>query len=143
MKALLLQQCLRTSMKISKLFDREATHLLSLTLPYPPSINAYYGTNKFGSFYIKKAGKDYRNTVVDMFKPLIKDTFDFPLRVWVELYVPDRRKRDLDNTKKALLDSLTHAGIWTDDSLIDDLRSVRGELRKGGEVIVHIFRLED
>jgi Holliday junction resolvase RusA-like endonuclease len=46
-------------------------------------------------------------------------------RVVVEVYVPDRRKRDLDNLHKGILDSLTHAGVWGDDSQIDDLRIYR------------------
>jgi crossover junction endodeoxyribonuclease RusA len=127
----------------SNLFDKGATHLLSLNLPYPPSINAYYGRNKFGSVYIKKDGRNYREEVIRLLKPLIKETYQCRLRVWVEVYCPDRRRRDLDNIKKALLDAMTHAGVYTDDCLIDDLRSVRGELRKGGEVIVHLYRLED
>ena len=35
--------------------------------------------------------------------------------------MPDKRRRDLDNLLKATLDSLTHAGVWSDDSQIDAL----------------------
>lgn len=55
--------------------------------------------------------------------------------------MPDRRIRDLDNIKKALLDSLTHAGVYKDDFQIDDLRVVRREVVKGGYVIVHVAEL--
>lgn len=117
--------------------------MLSLKLPYPPSINAYYGRNKFGSVYIKSAGKKYREDVMQQLKPLITNTLDCRLRCWVEVNCPDRRRRDLDNIKKALLDALTHAAVYEDDCLIDDLRSVRGENVSGGAVTVHLFRLED
>ena len=132
-----------TLQKTSKLFEQEAAHLLSLTLPYPPSINAYYGRTRSGSVFIKAAGKKYRNDVIALLKPLIKETLDCRLRCWVEVYCPDRRRRDLDNIKKALLDVLTHANVYTDDCLIDDLRSVRGEIIKGGMVVVHLYRLEN
>ncbi|NBW22487.1 MAG: RusA family crossover junction endodeoxyribonuclease, partial [Caulobacteraceae bacterium] len=38
------------------------------------------------------------------------------VRVVIEAFPPDRRKRDLDNILKSLLDALTHAGVWEDDS---------------------------
>ena len=41
-----------------------------------------------------------------------------PLSVRVELYPADNRRRDIDNPLKALLDSLTFAGVWEDDSQI-------------------------
>ena len=44
------------------------------------------------------------------------------IAVEIEAFMPDRRKRDLDNILKALLDALTHAGVWADDSQIVDLR---------------------
>ncbi|WP_256824678.1 RusA family crossover junction endodeoxyribonuclease, partial [Pseudomonas aeruginosa] len=50
-------------------------------------------------------------------------------------------KRDLDNLLKGLLDSLTKAGAWDDDGLVDDLRIVRGEVIAGGEVLVTIEAL--
>lgn len=34
--------------------------------------------------------------------------------------------------------SLTHAGVWADDSLVDDLRLIRGEVRKPGCCVVEI-----
>lgn len=38
---------------------------------------------------------------------------------------PDRRKRDLDNLLKSLLDGLEGAGVFKDDAQIDDLQIVR------------------
>ena len=44
---------------------------------------------------------------------------------------------------KALLDSLTHAGVWEDDSLVDDLRLIRGEVRKPGGCVVEIRLIQE
>jgi crossover junction endodeoxyribonuclease RusA len=59
------------------------------------------------------------------------------LAVEIEAHVPDKRKRDLDNLFKAVLDSLTHAGVWADDSQIDALRIVRKPV--GGMIKVRIY----
>jgi crossover junction endodeoxyribonuclease RusA len=47
---------------------------------------------------------------------------DYAVRVEIECFRPDLRRRDLDNILKALLDSMTHAGVMQDDALIEDLR---------------------
>lgn len=44
------------------------------------------------------------------------------LKVVIEAWRPDNRRRDLDNLLKAVLDSMGHAGLYVDDSLIVDLR---------------------
>jgi len=48
-------------------------------------------------------------------------------RLAVEIYVypPDRRRRDLDNILKNLLDSMQHAGVYKDDQQIDRLLVIR------------------
>lgn len=48
-------------------------------------------------------------------------TLTSPCHVSAKFFVPDRRKRDLDNLFKALLDALTHAGVWKDDSLVHSM----------------------
>lgn len=60
------------------------------------------------------------------------------LRVDVLVYPPDRRKRDLDNLGKALLDALTKARVWADDSQIDVLTFSRKTIHRGGVVVVRI-----
>ena len=54
------------------------------------------------------------------------------LCVHIIAYPPDKRARDLDNLPKGILDALTNAGVWNDDSQIDDLRITRGAIVKGG-----------
>lgn len=44
-------------------------------------------------------------------------------------------------SSRGSLDSLTKAGAWDDDGLVDDLRIVRGEVKVGGEVLVTIEAL--
>lgn len=40
------------------------------------------------------------------------------VEVWLSLYVPDLRVRDVDGPIKAILDGLTAAEVWADDSQV-------------------------
>ncbi len=86
--------------------------------------------------YVSKEGQIYRTAVMGQ-TALTKKLHTGRLRVEIEAYPPDRRKRDLDNILKSLLDALTYAGIWEDDSQIDDLRIYRSTI--GGMVKVRVY----
>ena len=45
-----------------------------------------------------------------------------PIRLEAIVTRPDRRRRDVDNLLKSLLDALDHAEVYEDDSQIQDLR---------------------
>lgn len=109
---------------------------LSFTLPYPPSINSYYRTFR-GRILISKKGRDYRECVCQELhgcEPILGR-----VAVCITVMPPDRRKRDLDNVQKALLDSIEHAGIIEDDAMIDELHTIRGEvLPREGRVEITI-----
>lgn len=110
-----------------------------LTLPFPPSINHYWRHRAIGrraSVYLSSEALAYRQDVknaITATKPLTTR-----LSVSVELHAPNRRKYDIDNRVKSLLDALTHAGILLDDELIDSLQITRGNIIKGGLCVVEI-----
>jgi crossover junction endodeoxyribonuclease RusA len=55
------------------------------------------------------------------------------LMVEIIIYPPDKRKRDMDNIKKALFDALQHAGLYYDDYQICDDHTIRmNKVVKGG-----------
>jgi crossover junction endodeoxyribonuclease RusA len=60
------------------------------------------------------------------------------MAVHIELYPPDRRKRDADNLLKAVNDSLQHGEAFHDDSQIVWLLVEKAEIVPGGKVIVRI-----
>jgi len=88
-----------------------------ISLPWPPSINNYYGRRPRGGIYIKKEGLKFRQDVVEMHGRKANNTW-IPIRILIDIYPPDKRKRDNDNILKAVCDSLEHAGIYKDDYLI-------------------------
>jgi crossover junction endodeoxyribonuclease RusA len=110
-----------------------------LHLPFPPTVNNYYKLTRSGVRYLDKKVRQFREDVLKAVEKQIPGvTLDTPLFMEVYLYPPDRRKRDLDNYMKGLLDALTDAELWTDDSLIDQLHIFRGEIVKGGSIRVEI-----
>ena len=103
-------------------FNRKIFSAITLTLPWPPSLNTYWRTFQ-GRMIISAKGRDYRKAVAEQVT-LQAGALNYQgkLRVQIEAYRPDNRRRDLDNLLKAVLDGCTHAGVWEDDSNIVDLR---------------------
>jgi len=60
------------------------------------------------------------------------------LSLVIEVYPPDKRRRDLDNVLKSLIDAIQHAKVFPDDSQIDALRVYRREPVQHGRVDVCI-----
>jgi len=111
--------------------------MITITLPWPPSVNHYWRTWR-GRMLISRQGRTYREQVGAILKVAGVTPQAGPLAVHVELYPPDRRKRDVDNTFKAIGDSLQHGGVFQDDSQIVWLLLERAEGVAGGKVIVRV-----
>lgn len=115
--------------------------MINITLPWPPSLNTYWRSFK-GRNILSEAGRKYRVAVAD--QVVLQDAAHGivqKMRVEIEAYRPDRRKRDLDNLLKAVLDGLAHAGVYGDDSQIHDLR-IYWSPTIGGMVKVNIKVIE-
>lgn len=98
---------------------------LNIVLDWPPSINQYW--RRHGNrYFISAEGQQYRKNVIYSCYEY-KQCFpkENRLRVDIEAYPPDKRRRDLDNVLKSLLDSLQHAGVYEDDCQIDKLSIIR------------------
>lgn len=114
-----------------------------LTLPFPPSINHYWKHRAIGrraSVYLSSEAIAYR-AVVKNTLPATKP-FEARIRVSVQLHAPNRRKYDIDNRIKSLLDALTHSGLWVDDELIDCIHIERGAVIAGGLCVVEISEIK-
>jgi len=114
--------------------------MLTLDLPYPPSVNHYWRMAR-GRWYISAEGKRYRAAVLAEARDRAF-SLAAPLRVDVALTMPDKRRRDVDNVLKALLDALQYAGVYADDSQIEELHVVKVGLAKPGGVRVTIEETE-
>ena len=113
-----------------------------LELPWPPSVNHYY--RRVGArTLISRAGRAFRHDVCRMLAARRQPPINGPLAMTVELYPPDRRRRDTDNTMKSLLDALQHGGVFFDDSQIIWLLIYQVQVAPGGRVVVTIRPLCD
>ena len=54
----------------------------------------------------------------------------------------DKRRLDIDNRIKAVFDALEEAGVFNDDFQVDHLEMIRGDIIKGGKIIVVIEEIE-
>jgi len=114
---------------------------VTLELPYPPSVNHYW--RRVGArTLISREGRRFRERVCARLASRTARPMSGRVAVHVTAHPPDRRRRDLDNAMKALLDALAHGGIYEDDGQIDRLEIERGERVPGGKVVVRITEMD-
>jgi len=111
---------------------------MELILPYPPSVNHYWRKWR-NRMVISREGRAFRRHG----RPLLgsggqKPPFTGNIALAMDAFPPDRRRRDLDNLLKSTQDSLAHAGVYEDDSLINLLVVRRCESIPGGRLVVQI-----
>lgn len=82
-------------------------------------------------------GKLYRHHAV-LIMNKFKHSFskDKRLFICISVYPPDKRKRDIDNLTKCILDSIQKAKVFVDDNQIDELFISRHEPIKDGKIII-------
>lgn len=108
-----------------------------IVLPWPPSVNTYW-RHVGAKVLISEKGRQYRQAVCWQAQHENWHVWgEKRLKVTIEAFMPDRRRRDLDNVLKAALDALTAAGVWVDDSQIDAL-SIRRAPTLAGMLKVQI-----
>jgi crossover junction endodeoxyribonuclease RusA len=114
------------------------TVTVTYELPYPPSLNHYW-RHVGAKVLISAAGRAYRESVaVALISQKARAVPPCRLCVELDVHPPDRRVRDLDNLLKGLLDAITHAGVWGDDSLIDRIVITRLGVEKPGRVLARL-----
>ena len=104
---------------------------LKFTLPYPPSLNVYW-RNFRGRMVLSKEAKNYKEKVSELFdtiktiRPehrLPKQDLFWSIGLKIDVYRP-RKSGDLDNTLKAILDSLSK-NLYEDDRQVIEISAHR------------------
>ena len=117
--------------------------MLFLTLPFPPSMNTYW-RNFRGRTILSPKGREFKAAVADyVVEYRVPKLGDSKLRISMVLFPRDKRKIDIDNRIKCVLDALQDAGVFNDDFQVDELSIVRGKPIKGGAIRVLIEVLDE
>lgn len=110
---------------------------ITLTLPWPPSVNAYWRMFQ-NRMIISKDGREYRQEVLANVPIAARRKLTGRLTVTITAWPPDRRRRDIDNLPKCVLDALAKAGVYEDDSQIDYLAIERGDVCEKGRLDIMV-----
>jgi len=119
--------------------------MISITLPWPPSVNHYWVRTKFGGMTIGRHGKAFRAESLRLIHGYkIPSLGNARCDITIDVYPPDKRKRDLDNILKGILDVFSHAKVIDDDSQFDIITIRRFEVSKpAGRIEVTIDKINE
>jgi crossover junction endodeoxyribonuclease RusA len=88
---------------------------MDLELPFPPSVNHLWRRVGHRTL-LSRGGRTFRRAVQAALAARGVRPIAGRLAVTIDVHPPDRRRRDIDNVQKALLDALAHGGADADDS---------------------------
>lgn len=115
---------------------------ITLELPYAPSVNHYY-RHVGARVLISRDGRNYREKVANRIAAERIATMTGDIELHIQLYPPDRRRRDIDNVLKVLLDTLTIGKLYEDDSQVKRLAVEKLEpLPPDGMIIIRAKEIE-
>jgi crossover junction endodeoxyribonuclease RusA len=112
--------------------------LIRLELPWPPSVNAMYANVRGRRVKTKEAKKYEKNVSQICLYNRVNRMFEGAIKVSIDAYPPDRRRRDIDNILKSLLDSIQSGGVYKDDSQIIELSIRKNPPAENGYVNIFI-----
>ena len=106
-------------------------------IPYPPSVNRMWRTYR-GRILLSKEGRAYYDECTLGVASQRGGTMRGPVKVRLWVSPPDRRRRDLDNVLKPIMDLGTKAKIWDDDSQLVEIHATKEDPIKGGRVVMEV-----
>ena len=116
------------------------------TLPYPPTVNHYHQPVRQGRGVRIIKGAKARAYQVDAVAAIVAagldaEGVDGPVRITITLNPPTLARYDVDGRPKGILDALTDAGFWLDDSQVQSMTVEKGVKVKGGNALIKVYLL--
>lgn len=115
---------------------------ITVKLPWPPSVNGYWvrarPNGRVGGMMLSERGREFRRAAALILNGSGALNYTTGVKVHMDMYPPNRARRDIDNHRKAVYDALTHAEIIRDDSDIKEDSARMHAPEEPGYVIVTI-----
>ena len=116
------------------------------TLPYPPTVNHYHQPVRQGRGVRIIKGAKARAYQSDAAKALVDyglacEAIAGPVKITITLNPPTLARYDVDGRPKGILDALTDAGFWLDDSQVQSMTVEKGVKVKGGNALIKVYLL--
>lgn len=119
-------------------------------MPWPPTVNHYHQPIRAGKGARITKGKKARQYAIEMEKYLDEIGIaneripeNKKLSMSLILHPPTLARYDVDNRTKGIMDALSNANFYADDSQIQRLTIEKGEKIKGGMVEVKVRILDE
>ena len=114
------------------------------TLPYPPTVNHYHQPVRQGRGVRIIKGAKARAYQADAVAAITAagldaEGIDGQVRITITLNPPTLARYDVDGRPKGILDAITAAGFWLDDSQVQSMTVEKGEKVKGGNAVVKVW----
>lgn len=115
-----------------------------INLPWPPTVNHYYTVARNRKI-LSEEGRAYKHYACEcmmaQYVPKASGT-DKSYGLHILARPPDKRRRDLDNLLKPILDSLVDYGAIPDDWMVDDIRIQRMNPCPDGQIELQIYETD-
>jgi crossover junction endodeoxyribonuclease RusA len=112
--------------------------VITLYLPYPPSINNYWIASGHRRF-ISQRGRDFKAAVSSyVIEQNIPKLGTIQVNIDIILRPRSKKLMDIDNCIKPILDAIQDAGVIDDDVQVAQVSIERGLIQKGGGCVVMI-----
>lgn len=111
-----------------------------LELPWPVSLNAYYRIRQ-NRIMVTAEARNYRQKACFLAYRLRRAFWHDKIYLKIEAYPPNKRKFDIDNVLKCLIDSLQEAKIFENDSQIETILIEKKEIQDPAKVIISISKI--
>lgn len=109
-----------------------------LYLPFPPTANTYIRHTSSGRHYMTAEGRAFRKIVLSAVRRSKARKVEGRLEVIVTLCPKNRKKGDIDNRIKPLLDAMQAAKCFDNDEQVDRLEVRRDWNAKTGDCFVTV-----
>ena len=115
----------------------QLSHLASFTISLPPSVNHYTKRTRHGGVMLTDKARAYKREVYSQVGHLAtREPSQARLAGEFIVHPANKRKFDLDNKMKLILDALEDARFFVVDEQFDEIVLRRGSVVKGGRVDV-------